>query len=276
MIANLSTIYCCTNMDTSVASPGLRQRKCADLLLDIAVLLMSSGAHTERVHRNLNRITTALGYEQEVLFSLAGITLTLSDSKDTGAQYTAFRRIHGYGVHLGKVSGVSRMSWRICQEGMTIAEIKAEVERLKSLPHYPQIFVVAMIALAGMAFCRLAGGEILSVMLTGAATAIGFMTRSKLLSSGYNLPLSVCSAALVASSVSGIGIVFDLGVSPEIAVATSVLFLIPGVPMINAVIDLLQGHTVTGQGRAMQGTVIAFGIALGIVLSSALLGIGRI
>ncbi len=263
-------------MDTPAASPGLRQRKCADLLLDIAVLLMSSGAHTERVHRNLNRITNALGYEQEILFSLSGITLTLSDPKDTGAQYTAFRRIKNYGVHLGIVSGVSRMSWKLCKEGMTIAEIRAEVERLKSLAHYPKPVVVTMIALAGMAFCRLAGGELLAILLAGAATASGFLVRNKLLSSGYNLPLSVCAAALVASGVSGLGIVLQLGVSPEIAVATSVLFLIPGVPMINAVIDLLQGHTVTGQGRAMQGTVIAFAIALGIVLSSALLGIGKI
>ncbi|WP_263080611.1 threonine/serine exporter family protein [Endozoicomonas sp. Mp262] len=263
-------------MDTPVALPGLRQRKCADLLLDIAVLLMSSGAHTERVNRNLHRITKALGYEQEILFSLAGITLTLSDPCDTGAHYTVFRRIKSYGVHLGIVSGVSRMSWKLCLEGMTIAELRTEVERLKSLPHYPKPVIITMIALAGMAFCYLAGGELLAVLLAGVATAAGFLVRSRFLSSGYNLPLSICAASFTSSGISGLGIVFHLGISPEIAVATSVLFLIPGVPMINAVIDLLQGHTVTGQGRAMQVTVMAFAIALGIVLSSALLGIGKL
>lgn len=263
-------------MDTPVALPGLRQRKCADLLLDIAVLLMSSGAHTERVSRNLNRITTALGYEQEILFSLSGITLTLSDPCDTGAQCTAFRRIKSYGVHLGIVAGISQLSWKIHGQPMSIAQIRQELEQIKSLPHYPKPLIILMLTLAGMAFCRLAGGELLATLLAGVATAAGFMARNRLMVSGYNLPLCICVAALVSSGISGLGIIFNLGESPEIAVATSVLFLIPGVPMINAVIDLLQGHTVTGQGRAMQVTVMAFAIALGIVLSSFLLGIDKL
>lgn len=263
-------------MDTPAANdPDLRQRKCALLLLDIAVLLMSSGAHTERVNRNLTRLARAMGYEQEILCSLSGITLTLSDNQNTGAQFTAFHRVPTHGVHLAIVSGISRLSWRASRTRMTIAEIRLEVERLKKLPHYPKPLVVTMIALAGMAFCKLAGGGLPEMILAALATGFGFLTRSQLIASGFNLPLSICAAALVASGITGAGRVLEVGLHPEIAVATSVLFLIPGVPWINAVIDLLQGHIVTGQGRAMQGTVITFAIALGIILSSALLGISQ-
>ena len=56
-----------------------RHRESSDLLLDIAVLLMSSGAHTERVNRNVGRIADSLGYSVQLFFSFSGITLTLSN-----------------------------------------------------------------------------------------------------------------------------------------------------------------------------------------------------
>ena len=44
------------------------------------------------------------------------------------------------------------------------------------------------------------------------------------------------------------------GWTPDIAIGTSVLFLIPGVPLINGIIDILEGHTVTGTSRLIQAT----------------------
>ena len=174
------------------------------------------------------------------------------------------------------VSAISRMSWKVSVECWPLTDIAQEVERIRRIPHYPKMILLIMISLAGMAFCRLAGGEIPAMLLAGAATAIGFTARNKMLSSGYNLALSIAAAAFIVTAISGLGLVFHWGDSPEIAVATSVLFLIPGVPMINSIIDLLHGHIIVGQARAMQGIVIAFAIAMGIVISSALLGVYQI
>lgn len=249
------------------------QRRCSKMLLDIAVLLMSSGAHTERVNRNISRLSESLGFHTELLFSLSGITLTSSVPGKPGPHYTSFRRIGAYGVHMGVVSAISRLSWKAAEGKAGFADIRQEVERIKALPHYPKPLLLLMITLAGMAFCRVAGGELYPVILAGLATGCGFLTRNALLHRGYNLAMSICVAAFIASSLSGLGIVWNLGESPEIAVATSVLFLIPGVPMINSIIDLMHGHIVVGHGRAVQGVVISFSIAMGIVLSSSALGI---
>ncbi len=248
-----------------------QQRQISQLLLDIAALLMSSGAHTQRTVRNVGRIARALGYHVELFISLSGITLSLAAVKQPDHQYTVFRKVTHYGVQLSVVSAVSRLSWRVHEENLALEEIRTEVERIANLSHYSKTWLVIMISLAGMAFCRIAGGEILPALLTGLATASGFLVRNTLLSKNYNLSLSVFTAAFVASGLSGLGLVWNIGTSPEIAVATSVLFLIPGVPMINSIIDLMHGHILTGQGRAMQGMVISFAIALGIFLSSTAL-----
>ncbi|WP_062269663.1 threonine/serine ThrE exporter family protein [Endozoicomonas arenosclerae] len=253
--------------------PVYDYRVVSSLLLDIAALLMSSGAHTERVNRNVRRIAHALGYNIELFFSFAGITLTLSDQKSPHLQHTAFRRVSTYAVNMSVVSAISRMSWKVSVENWPLESIAREVERIRSIPHYPRVVLLVMITLAGMAFCRLAGGEIPAMLLAGAATAIGFTARNIMLGSGYNLALSIAAASFIASAISGLGLVFHWGEAPEIAVATSVLFLIPGVPMINSIIDLMHGHIIVGQARAMQGMVIAFAIAMGLVISSALLGV---
>ena len=245
------------------------QQKSLFLLLDAGVLLMASGAHTERVKRNLERLATALGYHIEYLFSLSGITITLSDARNHSI--TAFKRISIYGVQLSTVSAVSRLSWNALEQNLSLEDIEQELNRIRNLTHYPKPFVITMLALAGMAFCRIAGGEMLPVLLAGLATALGFITRNALLGKGYTLPVCIAVAAFIASGVSGLGIVANMGEHPEIAVATSVLFLIPGLPMINSTIDLIHGHMTTGQGRAMQSMVISFAIALGITLSTACL-----
>ncbi|WP_422139822.1 threonine/serine ThrE exporter family protein [Endozoicomonas sp. ALC020] len=260
-------------MAISNFAPEYNHRAVSSLLLDIAVLLTSSGAHTDRVDRNIRRISYALGYDIELFFSFAGITLTLSDRESPHLQHTAFKRVGHYAVNLSVVSAISRMSWKVAFENWPMTDIAIEIERIRSIPHYPKMVLLVMITLAGMAFCRLAGGEVLAMLLAGAATAIGFTARNILLAKGYNLALTVVAAGFIASTISGMGLVFHWGDSPEIAVATSVLFLIPGVPLINSIIDLMHGYIIVGQARATQGIVIAFAIAAGIVISSALLGV---
>jgi uncharacterized membrane protein YjjP (DUF1212 family) len=43
-----------------------------------------------------------------------------------------------------------------------------------------------------------------------------------------------------------------------------VLFLVPGVPLINSVTDLMDGNIQNGMVRAMNGLMIAFSIAMGL------------
>ncbi|WP_299734079.1 threonine/serine exporter family protein [uncultured Endozoicomonas sp.] len=254
----------------SQSACSISAHKSSCLLLDAAVLLMASGAHTERVNRNLKRLAAALGFEVELFFSLSGITLTLSDHRHE--PITAFRKVPAYGVQLSVVSAISRLSWKAMEEQMPFDSIEKEIQRIRTLPHYPKPLVIMMIALAGMAFCRVSGADYLSVALAGVATALGFYTRNLLLQKHYTLPICVAMAAFVASGISGIGYISAIIPHPEIAVATSVLFLIPGIPMINSIVDLVHGHIITGQGRAMQAIVISMAIAMGITLSSALLG----
>jgi len=73
--------------------------------------------------------------------------------------------------------------------------------------------------------------------------------------------------ALTASLIASLAIQLFANGMPEIALAASVLLLIPGAPLINAVEDLINGHTITGIARGTVGLIIALSIAVGITLA---------
>ena len=50
------------------------------------------------------------------------------------------------------------------------------------------------------------------------------------------------------------------------AFSTSVLFLIPGVPMMNSFSDLIDGNILNGITRGVNVLIIAFAIALGLLM----------
>ena len=55
--------------------------------------------------------------------------------------------------------------------------------------------------------------------------------------------------------------------------ATAVLYLIPGVPLINSVIDLIEGYLSSAVNRALFAGFILLCIAAGMTLSITLMGI---
>lgn len=236
------------------------------VLLDIGALLMSSGANTARIRTNINRISSAFGYNTEILITHRAIMLSVNDNEQNNF-FSSLKRTSPHGVNFKIISGISRMSWRVVEEKWKVEQIRTELDRLRSLPDYPGILVLLLVSLAGSSFCRVLGGELMEMMITFVATFAGLFIRQETVKRNFNPYLCVYFGALTASLFSGIAVKLNLGSVPETAFATSVLFLIPGVPLINMFIDLLDGNLMNGILRGINGLIIAFSIALGLLTS---------
>ncbi len=84
------------------------------------------------------------------------------------------------------------------------------------------------------------------------------------------------TSAFVASLLAGLGYLFHFGSTPEIALASSVLYLIPGVPIINSILDIIEGHILTGIARLVNATSLIVCIAIGLFSTMLILGIERL
>ena len=234
------------------------------LLLDAGSLLMSSGANTARIRLNIMRIANAYGYNAELLVTHRALMLTIYD-EEKDYFFSRLKRTSPHGANFRIVSGISRMSWSIVEEKWSLEQSKEELNRLKLLPHYPRWIILLMVSLAGASFCRLAGGEYLDMLISAGATCAGLFIRQEAAKKMYNAYLCIFFAALVSSLISGMALKLQVGIHPEYAFATSVLYLIPGIPLINSLSDLLDGNIMNGIVRGVNGLMMSFAIALGML-----------
>jgi uncharacterized membrane protein YjjP (DUF1212 family) len=233
------------------------------ILLEIGSLLMSSGASTHRTRLTMERIARGLGYGIELLITQRALMLTITE-KDQQHFFSRMKRISPHGVNFRMVSGISHLSWNVMEDNWTIAQISEEVQRLKSLPHYPRLLVLVLVGLAGSSFCNIFGGGPIEMTVVFVATIVGLFVRQEAMRLKFNPYLCVFFAAFAASLMAGLAGYFELGADTDKAFATSVLFLVPGIPLINSVTDLMDGNIQNGLVRAVNGLMIAFSIAMGL------------
>jgi uncharacterized membrane protein YjjP (DUF1212 family) len=234
------------------------------ILLEIGALLMSSGASTHRTRIKMERIARGLGYGIELLITQRALMLTIIE-KDQQHFFSRLKRISPHGVNFRIVSGISHLSWYVMEQNWTIAQISEEVQRLKALPHYPRLVVLGLVGLAGAGFCRIFGGGYLEMTVALVATVVGLFVKQEAMRVKFNPYICVFFAAFAASLIAGLAEHFEIGAEPDKAFATSVLFLVPGIPLINSVTDLMDGNIQNGVVRAINGLMIAFSIAMGIL-----------
>ena len=242
-------------------------KEIADVLLKTGTLLMSAGAHTGRVRTTVSRMAEAFGYSIDLHISQRSIMLTMLN--EFGASlFTIVRVTPAHTINFRTISGISKMSWSLQEERWTIHQINDELKRLDKLPRYPRWLVLVLVGLAGAGFCSLADGTPIELAFTFVASLLGLYVRQEALKASFNPYVAVYFSAFTASLIAGLASKLGLSDSQNHAYVTSVLFLIPGVPLINSFSDILDGNVQNGITRGFVGFLISFSIALGILTSA--------
>ena len=140
-------------------------------------------------------------------------------------------------------------------------------DEIVARPRLDPIFTLILVGLANASFCRLFGGEWCAVGIVFTATLLGFYLKQRMQAKGFNHYVIFIASAFAASMYASVAMIFDT--TSEIAIATSVLYLIPGVPLINGVIDIVEGHILIGCSRLINALLLIICIAIG--LSATLL-----
>lgn len=238
-------------------------------LLDIAMVLMVSGASTARIRNTIDRISDSFGFTSNMLISQRSIMLSIYND-DNDCIFNSLKRTSLHAVNFHAVSEISQMSWLVVEEKWDIKKINAELVRIMALPHYPRWVIIGLTGLAGASFCRLATGGAFDMAFVFLGTAAGLFIRQEATKMRFNPYLCVYFAALTSSLIAGSLVKFHPQMNHEFAYATSVLFLIPGIPLINAFSDMIEGNLQNGLIRGLNGFIISFSIALGLLTSMAI------
>jgi uncharacterized membrane protein YjjP (DUF1212 family) len=193
----------------------------------------------------------------------------------SGNQFrTKLRRVTRMGVNFTIVAEVNDLSRRVFAGELDRFGLRVELRRLSDLgPVYNRWLVVTMVGLACAAFSRLFGGDGPVFFMTLLAAASAMIVRQELTHRFFNPFVVVAATAFVAGIIASLATVLDLSNQPDLALAASVLLLVPGVPLINSAEDLIQGHILIGLARGAIGGIISLAIALGLLVAIEIMGV---
>lgn len=247
-------------------------RDVIDLSLLTGQLLLQNGASSERVEETVHRLGTGLGCDWlDVLVSTNMVTVTAVSAEDFR---TKTRRVVHLGVNFAAVSALNDLGRRVSNGALDRFQVRAELERITQTPaQFNRWVIVLMVGLACAAFSRLFGADWVAFAAAFGAAVVAMLVRQTLLRHYFNPYLITFVCAFVAGSLTGLVALFDLTNTPDAAIYASVLLLVPGVPLINAMQDLMRGYTVNGVARGTTGVIISLAIALGLILALGLLGV---
>jgi uncharacterized membrane protein YjjP (DUF1212 family) len=243
-----------------------------DLALTAGQLLMENGAESQRVEETVRLVGTGLGCDWgNVLVSHNAIIVTHASGDEFR---TKIRRVGAMGVNMGLIEGISHLTHRVEEGKYDRFKVRGELERLSAMPRSYHRWVTALtVGLACAAFSRLLDGDWLVFWVTLVAATLAMVVRQELIGRKFNPLLGVITTAFVAGGLVGLINRFQFSLHLELALAASVLLLVPGVPFINAVEDLIKGHIVVGLARGMASGLTILAIALGLILAIQLTGI---
>ncbi len=228
-------------------------------------IMALSGAETYRVEDTMIRILKSSNLSSvEVYATTTGIVATLSDPAIE--PITGVKRIVNRSNNLSRINDVNQVSRNICDGVMTIEEARSTLEEVRYHKAYSnQIIALAtIVSMAG--FVGIFGGSWLDCLLAGVngifIVLIGNLADKRI---GSAFIMDMLKSFILAF----ITMIFNRyisGIDRNLIIIGSIMPLVPGIPITNAIRDTLQGDYNSGTARAVEAFVISLGIAVGVGL----------
>lgn len=226
-------------------------------------LMLSSGAETYRIEDSIKRVCASRGFNHVNVF-IAPATIIVSDDRFDG--YTFMKVIKQRVINLNKVDLLNCFSRQfVSTPDMSVDEA---VEILKSLGNenpYSKFETYTATAVGSASFAILAGGNDAVTATLTLITAILAMKVSDFINWLTKIPIFATLVTSIAIALSGV-VLTEIGIlnTPKMLVVGTIMPLLPGVPFIKAVRDLISGELMSGLGRLFDAGIIATAIASGV------------
>lgn len=232
-----------------------------NLTVDFAGQMLGSGASTLRVNRCTRRLTDSLGVDVEMSSTSKHLTICCRD-RTTGECCTQVVSVPQIPISFDRTTELSALSWEAHDKHLTVKELRRRLETILSRPRINFHVVLLLISIANASFCHLFGGDIIAMGFVGGATLVGFALRQIMSKWRINIYLVYVACAFVASLVASLSLMCNC--RAQIAIAASPLFLVPGVPLINGIVDIVEGHILVGISRLVNAVMLILCIAVGL------------
>ncbi|MEE1314747.1 MAG: threonine/serine exporter family protein [Faecalimonas sp.] len=244
------------------------------LLMDTAVLageiMLSSGAETYRVEDTMNHILrTSKRQSIDVLALMTGIVATIND-EEMQQPITAVKAIHKRSTNLNNIIKVNEISRSYCGGNLSLEEAYASLKNVKEKLYGRVVFNFATV-LVTTGFAMMFGGravDVFAAALAGVWLAVCLMFAN--VTHMSTILTDIASTAGIAMLIMSLQAFLIPGISTDIAIVSTIMPLVPGVAITNAVRDVLHRDYLSGCARILESFLKAGSIAIGVGIGMAL------
>ncbi|MBB5191877.1 uncharacterized membrane protein YjjP (DUF1212 family) [Silvimonas terrae] len=253
----------------SVSPQPVHLAALTDTALHAGLIAHSCGGDTARTSEIMQRVAVALGGQRaDTVVSSLNLGLTVEAD---GERETALRKAPHMGINFDALTHLEDIVHALETGQLDHPRFRCLLHETAARPRaWPAWQVAIMVGLACGGFAALFGGDVAAIGLTSIASTCGIALRQWLAQRHFQPLIFATAAAFVATLITGLA--RPLTLTPDAALAACVLFLIPGVPLINGTADLLTGNYLNGNVRLTTSVVFILGIAIGMSLALRITG----
>ena len=238
-----------------------------DLCLLLGRTLFNFGATAQRIQDSVVFLARHLGCRVDMLVSYDALLITVTEGATFRTRIDSAARSAG----LDLVGLVRVSQWLRGLAGSRPSPREVE-ETVLSIRDAPPVSGPGWRSLAaggaGAAFCIVNGGDPVSWASSFVAAALVYAVRRWLTARRLNPHVTMSAVALAGSLVGGLLARQAHTTTLAVALVAPVLFLVPGVPLINGGIDVVRNHVSIGIARG--GFTLAVLVALSLGVGSTL------
>lgn len=236
--------------------------KLVDLTSFAGEIMLENGAETYRVEETIERMCSAYGVQKVDSFvTPTGMMISITDVN--GKTYSKVTRVKYRKVDLDKISRLNDLSRQICSKNLSLDVVEDYLINIKNGQGYEQNLVIFCSAISAGFFTLLFGGDFNDFYIS---MVIGFIIQilSKTLSKiGTNSFFINAIGGAAASFIALISTALHIGTNTDKIVIGSLMLLVPGLTVTNAIRDTIAGDLVAGTSRIIESFLIAIAIAVG-------------
>ena len=250
-----------------------RENRIIKCVLDAGELILKSGGEINRVEDTMTRMFQAYGFLRADVFTItSSIVVTVYTAQ--GAILTQTRRIYGYDTNLQRVALVNQLAREVCASPIGVEELECRLEEIDWSREWPFWFKILLYGATAAVFAVFYSGGVLEAVFA-AVTGMGICLLLRLMQQAVSNAIvryAACSAVggLFLTLVQKCGISFHI----DPAMMGNIMLLIPGLPFMNAIREMLAGDTMSGLLRLCESLIRTIAIAAGFIGAMTLMGGG--
>lgn len=247
------------------------KKRLLHLLLDLGEAMLTTGAEVNRVEDTLSRMGQAYGASKMNVFVItSSIVVTMSFSE--GDEYTQTRRIQKtIGTDFQKLEQLNALSRKCCEQVLDLQDLEKSIHASCQEAKVRMYTYIGSILAAG-SFAIFFGGTLADGIIASLFAVVICFLQEYLDKISPNRMIF----NLLGSFLAGIGICLISRWLPFLhedkIIIGDIMLLIPGIPMTNAVRDILVGDTISGIMRLVETLLWAGALACGFMTAIFIIG----